>query len=64
MKMACAIAIAKIAKLEVPSVVEKAYNGLKMKFGNEYIVPTPFDPRLITEVPIAVAKAAIESGVA
>ena len=64
MKMAAALSLAKLAKLEVPEEVEKAYNGRKMTFGREYIIPTPFDPRLIFEVPVAVAKAAIESGVA
>lgn len=64
MKMAAALSLAKLAKLEVPMEVERAYNGRKMTFGREYIIPTPFDPRLILEVPVAVAKAAIESGVA
>ena len=64
MKMAAALALAKLAKEEVPLDVERAYNGRKMTFGIEYIMPTPFDPRLIYEIPIAVAKAAIDSGVA
>ncbi len=64
MKMAAAYAIAELARLPVPEEVSKAYSGRKMKFGPEYIIPVPFDPRLITIVPYAVAKAAIDSGVA
>jgi malate dehydrogenase (oxaloacetate-decarboxylating)(NADP+) len=64
MKMAAAIALAKLAKLEVPPEVLKAYSGKEMKFGRDYIIPSPFDPRLIDIVPVEVAKAAIESGVA
>lgn len=64
MKMAAAIALANLARQEAPPEVSKAYSGLEKKFGKEYIIPTPFDPRLITEVSIAVAKAAIQSGVA
>lgn len=64
MKIAAAHAIAELATLDVPEAVSAAYSGRKLKFGSEYIIPTPFDPRLISEVPIAVARAAIESGVA
>lgn len=64
MKMAAAEAIAKLAREPVPSEVLKAYNKDDISFGREYIIPTPFDPRLIHVVSIAVAKAAIESGVA
>jgi len=64
MKMAAAMALAALAKKEVPVEVSRAYNGKQFVFGREYIIPTPFDPRLITEIPIAVAKAAMESGVA
>jgi malate dehydrogenase (oxaloacetate-decarboxylating)(NADP+) len=64
MKMAAALAIAALAKEEVPDVVSRAYEGKKMSFGRDYIIPTPFDPRLIFVVPMAVAKAAMESGVA
>jgi len=64
MKMAAALCLAKVAKLDVPPEVERAYGGKKFTFGREYIIPTPFDPRLINEVPVAVAKAAMESGVA
>ena len=64
MKMAAALALAKLAKEEVPKSVSDAYGGTQFTFGRDYIIPTPFDPRLITEIPIAVAKAAIESGMA
>ncbi|HJD66136.1 MAG TPA: NADP-dependent malic enzyme [Rickettsia endosymbiont of Bembidion nr. Transversale] len=64
MKIAAAKAIAELARKPVPEEVYKAYAGRKMIFGNEYIIPVPFDPRLITVVPIAVAKAAIDSDVA
>ncbi|ARD86512.1 malic enzyme [Rickettsia bellii] len=64
MKIAAAKAIADLARKPVPEEVYKAYAGRKMIFGNEYIIPVPFDPRLITVVPVAVAKAAIDSDVA
>ncbi len=64
MKIAAAHAIAKLARQPVPDEVSGAYSGRKMRYGPEYIIPVPFDPRLITTIPIAVAKAAIESGVA
>ena len=64
MKMAAADALAKLAREPVPAQVLKAYNKDSLTFGKEYIIPTPFDPRLITVVSTAVAKAAIESGVA
>jgi malate dehydrogenase (oxaloacetate-decarboxylating)(NADP+) len=64
MKVAAAEAIAALAREEVPDEVSAAYAGRKMEFGPEYIIPTPFDPRLITTIPIAVAKAAMKSGVA
>jgi malate dehydrogenase (oxaloacetate-decarboxylating)(NADP+) len=64
MKIAAVHAIANLTKEPVPDDVMKAYSGRKMKYGPEYIIPVPFDPRLITTIPIAVAKAAIESGVA
>jgi len=64
MKMAAALALANLAKLEVPPEVSRAYEGKKFKFGRDYIIPTPFDPRLILEVPVAVAKAAMDSGIA
>ncbi len=62
--MAAAEAIAKLAREPVPDVVLKAYGKDALQFGKDYIIPTPFDPRLIYEVSTAVAKAAIESGVA
>ncbi|MBN2669728.1 MAG: NADP-dependent malic enzyme [Bacteroidales bacterium] len=64
MKLAAVYALAELAKEPVPDVVKKAYNKTEMSFGPEYIVPKPLDPRLIEYVAPAVAKAAIESGVA
>ena len=64
MKLAAVKAIATLAKESVPSVVNKAYNMTDLKFGKEYILPKALDPRLLTWVSPAVAKAAMESGVA
>ena len=64
MKMAAVHALAHLAKETVPEQVNIAYGATKLVFGKEYIIPKPFDPRLITTVPMAVAKAAMESGVA
>ncbi len=64
MKIACVDAIANIAKLESTDIVANAYQGEALRFGSEYLIPKPFDPRLMEEVPFAVAKAAMESGVA
>lgn len=64
MKVAAANAIAELAREHVPAEVIKAYGGRDMKFGPNYIIPTPFDARLISTIPVAVAKAAVESGVA
>ena len=64
MKIAAVRAIAELAKASVPEEVNQAYNTNNLKFGTDYVIPKPTDPRLITEVSIAVAKAAIESGVA
>ncbi len=64
MKMAAVKALAELAKEPVPEQVNIAYEETKLNFGKEYIIPKPFDPRLIVEVPMAVAKAAMESGVA
>ena len=64
MKIAAVHAIADLAHWPVPESVTKAYNGRKLVFGPDYIIPTPFDPRLITVVAPAVARAAAESGVA
>ena len=63
MKMACSIALAELARQPVPESVKAIY-GKEMEFGQEYIVPTPFDPRLIYTIPVAVAKAAMDTGVA
>lgn len=62
MKLAAAEALARLAKEKVPDVVLNAFGGRHMEFGRDYIIPTPFDPRIITEIPMAVAKAAMESG--
>jgi malate dehydrogenase (oxaloacetate-decarboxylating)(NADP+) len=64
MKLAAVHAIAGLAKKPVPDVVNTIYNVNKLSFGPKYFIPKPVDPRLITDVSIAVAKAAIESGVA
>ena len=64
MKMAAVIALSKLAKEPVPEQVNIAYAETRLTFGRDYIIPKPFDPRLIAEVPPAVAKAAMESGVA
>ena len=64
MKLAAVRAIAQLAKEPVPELVNLAYNQRNISFGSDYIIPKPFDPRLITTVAPAVAKAAMESGVA
>jgi malate dehydrogenase (oxaloacetate-decarboxylating)(NADP+) len=64
MKLAAVHAIASLAKKPVPDVVNEAYHVNNLTFGPEYFIPKPVDPRLITEVSMAVAKAAMESGVA
>ncbi|MFI3304448.1 MAG: NADP-dependent malic enzyme [Rikenellaceae bacterium] len=64
MKLAAVKAIANLAKKPVPDVVNEAYHVNNLTFGRDYFIPKPVDPRLITEVSIAVAKAAMESGVA
>ncbi len=64
MKIAAANALAMLAREDVPDEVASAYDGARPRFGREYIIPAPFDPRLIRVVPAAVAKAAMETGVA
>ena len=64
MKLAAAYALADLARQPVPEEVNIAYNVKNLTFGREYIIPKPFDPRLITHISMAVAKAAMESGVA
>ena len=64
MKIAAVYALAKLAKEPVPDMVNMAYGDANLKFGRNYIIPKPVDPRLITEVAPAVAKAAMDSGVA
>ncbi len=64
MKIAASQALAKLAKEDVPDEVIRAYGGQKIKFGPEYIIPKPFDPRVLLWEAVAVAKAAMETGVA
>ncbi len=64
MKLAAVKALAELAKSAVPDIVNMAYNQTNMSFGPEYIIPKPLDPRLLSTVAPAVAKAAVESGVA
>ena len=64
MKIAAVNAIAELAQAETSEIVSNAYGDADLSFGPEYIIPTPFDPRLIIKIAPAVAKAAIESGVA
>lgn len=64
MKLACAHALADLARQDVPEEVAAAYHGQRPKYGPEYIIPAPFDPRLISEIPPYVAQAAMDTGVA
>ena len=64
MKTAAVEAIADIAMREPSDIVARAYQGAALEFGPEYLIPKPFDPRLMTEIPVRVAQAAMESGVA
>ncbi len=64
MKVACVHAIADLATVEPSDIVSRAYGGSNLRFGPEYLIPKPFDPRLIVRIAPAVAKAAMESGVA
>ncbi len=64
MKIACANALAQLAREDVPDEVAAAYQGRQLKFGPGYIIPSPFDPRLISYIPPFVAQAAMDSGVA
>ena len=64
MKVAAAKALAELAREDVPDEVAAAYHGQRPKFGPDYIIPTPFDPRLISFIPPAVAQAAMDTGVA
>ncbi len=64
MKLAAVRALARLAREDVPDIVQKAYGGERLKFGPEYIIPKPFDPRLLLTVAPAVAQAAVASGVA
>ncbi len=64
MKLAAAHALAELAREQVPDEVAAAYGGKARNFGRDYIIPAPFDPRLIERIPVAVAKAAMASGIA
>jgi malate dehydrogenase (oxaloacetate-decarboxylating)(NADP+) len=64
MKIACANALAMLAREDVPDEVAAAYHGRRLQFGPDYIIPTPFDPRLIWYIPPFIAKAAMDTGVA
>ncbi|NML75089.1 NADP-dependent malic enzyme [Rhizobium sp. S-51] len=64
MKIAAVRALASLAREDVPDDVAAAYQGNRPRFGAQYIIPVPFDPRLISAIPVAVAKAAMETGVA
>lgn len=64
MKVACAKALAELAREDVPDEVAAAYHGARPSFGREYIIPSPFDPRLISFIPPFVAQAAMDTGVA
>jgi malate dehydrogenase (oxaloacetate-decarboxylating)(NADP+) len=64
MKVAAANALAELAREDVPDDVAAAYQGARPRFGREYLIPAPFDPRLISVIPAAVAKAAMDTGVA
>ena len=64
MKIAASNAIATLARERVPDEVVAAMGGERPKYGKDYIIPSTFDPRLISVIPVAVAKAAIKSGVA
>ncbi len=64
MKMAAVLALADLAKQTVPEQVNIVYDEVSLSFGRDYIIPKPFDPRLIYEIPPAIAKAAMDSGVA
>ena len=64
MKLACVNALSNLVQMETTYAVLQAYGGVPDKFGAEYLIPKPFDPRLVVELSLAVAKAAMESGVA
>src|SRR3712207_5504194 len=63
MKIAAAQALAELAREDVPDEVAAAYQGARPRFGRDYIIPVPFDPRLIHTIPMAVARAAMDTGV-
>ncbi|HRJ70193.1 MAG TPA: NADP-dependent malic enzyme [Beijerinckiaceae bacterium] len=64
MKIAASYALADLAREDVPDEVAAAYGGVRPRFGRDYIIPVPFDPRLMSKIPAAVARAAMDTGVA
>src|SRR5258706_3574946 len=64
MKVAAAEALAYLAREDVPDEVAAAYSNTQLRYGPRYIIPAPFDPRLISRIPPAVAQAAMDTGVA
>jgi malate dehydrogenase (oxaloacetate-decarboxylating)(NADP+) len=64
MKIAACKALAELAKKPVPQYIKDAYNGADLKFGKEYVLPKPFDRRVFVDLSVAVAKAAMDTGVA
>src|SRR3546814_6136897 len=64
MKISCVKALSNLARVEGSEIVQRAYGDQHMAFGPDYLIPRPFDPRLIREIAPAVAKAAMDSGVA
>jgi malate dehydrogenase (oxaloacetate-decarboxylating)(NADP+) len=64
MKLAAARALAELAREDVPDEVDAAYGGQRLRYGPDYIIPVPFDPRLVVRIPAAVAEAAMKTGVA
>lgn len=64
MKLSCANALANLARTPVPDTVKRAFNGQEVEFGREYLIPSIFDPRLLTTIPLEVAMSAMRTGVA
>ena len=64
MKIACSNALAELTREEVPNYISEAYGGINLEFGRDYLIPKPFDKRVFVYASSAVAKAAIQDGVA
>ncbi len=64
MQLACVEALARLARSTTPDTVASIYGRDSLSFGRDYVIPKPFDPRLVVELPLAVAKAAMDIGVA